>query len=146
MQNSRLLVFLQFLFLSLMFTPMYLISFEYAWIGAFICLSLALKLLLWTSGHNKIGNFNIVPEIKEKGELIQSGPYKYIRHPMYTSVLLIGLGALFYSFAFFKIFVLMALVGVLVLKARKEEGYWCEKDETYQAYKEKTKMFIPFVL
>jgi len=105
-----------------------------------------LKILLWTSTHNKIGNFNIVPEIKENCELIQTGPYKFIRHPMYTSVLLIGLGALFYGFAFFKLFILLALVVVMVLKARKEEGYWGKESKSYQDYKEKTKMFIPYVL
>jgi len=143
---SRLLVFFQFLFLATLFIPMYLISFEYGWVVSFICLSLALKLLLWTSAHNKVGNFNIIPEIKEGCILIRTGPYKFIRHPMYTSVLLVGLGALAYGFAFFKLGVLGTLILVMSIKARKEEKFWCEKSVEYKRYQEETKMFIPFVL
>ncbi|HIC44648.1 MAG TPA: isoprenylcysteine carboxylmethyltransferase family protein [Sulfurimonas sp.] len=143
---SRLLVFFQFFCLCLLFVPLYIIPSQYGWIVSFICLSLAIKLLLWTAQHNKLGNFNIVPEIKEGGQLIQTGPYKFIRHPMYTSVLLIGLGTLAYSFAFFKIIIMFVLVLVMVIKAKREEGFWCESSSKYKSYQEKTKMFIPFIL
>ena len=143
---SRLLVFLQFLFLSLLFIPMYLIPIEYAWVFSFICLSLALKLLLWTSMHNRPGNFNIIPEIKDDCKLITTGPYKFIRHPMYTTVLLIGLSALVYSFALFKLGVMLGLILVMFLKAKREEKFWCKHAVEYTSYQEKTKMFVPFVL
>ena len=143
---SRLLVFLQFLFLCLLFMPIYLIPVPYAWIFSFVSLSLALKLLLWTSVHNKLGNFNIIPEIKDGCKLIRSGPYKFIRHPMYTSVVLIALGVLGYWFAFFKIGVILGLILVMVFKAKREEQFWCEHSAEYSRYQEKTKMFIPFVL
>jgi len=143
---SRLLVFSQFTLLLFLFTPLYLIPTQYGWIAAFVFLSLALKLLLYTSMHNKLGNFNIVPEIKEGCSLITTGPYRFIRHPMYTSVLLVGLGALSYGFAIFKLGLMLALIIVMALKARREEKYWCESSDEYRSYQKKTKMFIPFVL
>jgi len=143
---SRLLVFLQFSFLLILFLPFFLVPVQYSWIASFVCLSLALKLLLYTSMHNKVGNFNIVPEIKQGCQLIKTGPYSYIRHPMYTAVLLVGLGALFYGFAWFKLGVFLALVLVMFIKANKEEKYWCASLAEYKEYKQKTKMFIPFVL
>ena len=143
---SRLLVFFQFLCLFLLFMPFYLIPTDNGWIAAFICFSLAVKLLLWTAQHNKPGNFNIVPEIKKGCQLIQTGPYKFIRHPMYTSVLLIGFAALFFGFAWFKILIIGILILVMVIKARREEKYWCESSEAYKTYQQKTKIFIPFVL
>lgn len=146
MFTSRLLVFSQFTLLIGLFLPFNLISTQYGWIGAFVFLSLALKLLLYTSMHNKVGNFNIVPEIKEGCSLITTGPYRYIRHPMYTSVLLVGFGALSYGFAFFKLGLILALIIVMALKARREEKYWCEDSQEYKIYQKKTKMFIPFVL
>lgn len=146
MYISRFLVLLQFLSLILLFVPFQIISLEYGWIVSFVCLSLSLKLLLWTSQHNKIGNFNIVPEIKEGCTLIKTGPYYFIRHPMYTSVVLIGIGALTYGFSFYKIGVLSVLILTMYLKASREERFWCEKTSQYQEYKAKTKMFIPFIL
>jgi len=146
MLTSRLLVLAQFTLLGLLFIPLELIDTQYGWVLAFVCLSIALKLLLYTSMHNKIGNFNIVPEIKEGCDLITSGPYKYIRHPMYTSVLLIGLAAVSYGFSFFKLVLIVFLVIVMALKARREEKYWCEHSTAYQDYQSKTKMFIPFIL
>ena len=38
--------------------------------------------------YNQPGNFNIRPTPKTWGTLVTSGPYHWIRHPMYTSVLL----------------------------------------------------------
>ena len=47
----------------------------------------AVAVLVWTSRYNRLGNFNILPEIKEGCELIQTGTYHFVRHPMYTLVL-----------------------------------------------------------
>ena len=143
---SRFLVFLQFSFLALLCMPFYLIPLQYAWIVSFISISLCLKLLIWTSYHNKIGNFNIVPEIKEGCELIQTGPYRFIRHPMYTAIVLAGLSAMFYGFALFKLVLMVGLVLVLFVKAKREEKFWCEHTLAYTKYQKNTKMFIPFVL
>lgn len=143
---SRSLVFLQFLFLSILFIPAYVIPLEYGWIVSFICISLSVKLLLWTSFHNKRGNFNIVPELKEGCKLIQTGPYHWIRHPMYTAVILIGFGVMFYVFAFFKIVFMGGLIVVLFAKAKREERLWCEKTFEYTRYQKQTKMFIPFII
>ena len=40
---------------------------------------------LFTLYHNKIGNFSVYPEIKPRARLITSGPYRQVRHPMYTA-------------------------------------------------------------
>ena len=101
---------------------------------------------LSTLYFNRIGNFNITPEIKENSKLIKNGAYKYIRHPMYFSVFLTMGGVVLTEIDVINIFCYMVLVIVLYLKASKEEKLWSEKLEEYKQYKKNTKMFIPLVL
>ena len=48
---------------------------------------------LWTLWVNRPGNFNIRPEPHPDGHLVQEGPYRWVRHPMYGAVLLLAAGA-----------------------------------------------------
>jgi protein-S-isoprenylcysteine O-methyltransferase Ste14 len=48
---------------------------------------------LWTLSANHPGNFNIRPEPKVLGHLVTTGPYRWVRHPMYGAVLLLATGA-----------------------------------------------------
>lgn len=101
---------------------------------------------IYTLYFNRIGNFNITPEIRENSKLIKNGAYKYIRHPMYFSVFLMMSGVVLTKINIINIFCYLVLIIVLYLKARKEEKLWSEKLEEYKQYKKHTKMFIPFVL
>ena len=96
--------------------------------------------------RNQLGNFNIQPKMKENAQLITTGIYAYIRHPMYLSVLLMMLGVLISSPSIVEILCLIVLTIVLVLKAQKEEAIWIEENKEYLQYKKNTKLFIPFIL
>ena len=48
----------------------------------------SLALAGWTFLHTRPGNFNIRPTPKVGGSLVTTGPYRHIRHPMYSAVLL----------------------------------------------------------
>lgn len=101
---------------------------------------------VYTLFCNRLGNFNITPEIKDNANLITYGAYKYIRHPMYFCVLLIMLGVVLTEISVLNILLSLVLTLVLYLKAVKEERLWEQKIKEYGEYKERTKMFIPFVL
>ena len=101
---------------------------------------------LWAITHNKRGNFNIQPKLKEGCRLVTSGAYNYIRHPMYTSVILMMLGVLVSSPTLLELIFFIALIAVLALKAKREEMLWCGHDEAYLAYQKRTKLFIPYIL
>src|SRR5659263_263910 len=58
--------------------------------GAFLLAGTSVVLAAWTLVYNRPGNFNIRPTPKVHGVLVTTGPYRWIRHPMYTSVLLGG--------------------------------------------------------
>ncbi|ADJ28762.1 methyltransferase family protein [Nitrosococcus watsonii] len=94
---------------------------------------------------NQLGNFNIHPEIKPNASLIIHGPYKYIRHPMYTSLLIMMLGITIYNSHPLNFLGLAILILVLIAKSRIEENLLREHFPTYTDYMTTTKKFIPFI-
>ena len=65
----------------------------FAWLGWGLTV-LGLGLAIWARVHLG-GNWSGAVTIKVGHELIRTGPYRRVRHPIYTGVLLASLGALF---------------------------------------------------
>ena len=101
---------------------------------------------LWAIMHNQRGNFHIRPVLKEGCTLITTGPYRLIRHPMYTSVITMMLGVLISTPNLVEALLFLLLILTLYLKGRREEVLWCGHDAGYLVYRERTKLFIPYVL
>ena len=84
--------------------------------------------------------------LKENHELIDRGPYRFIRHPIYTGFALLILGTtLWYGHAEGFIFFIALLAGLYIRAQREERLLSKQFPSTYLSYKAKTKMFIPFV-
>lgn len=94
---------------------------------------------------NRPGNFNIYPEIKSNARLIINGPYKYIRHPMYTSLLIMMSGLAIYNSHFLNFMGLAVLALVLATKSHIEEILLRNHFPAYSEYMQRTKKFIPFI-
>ena len=80
----------------------------------------------------------------DEGNIATRSPFRYIRHPIYVSiyVLSIGMGFLFFAWAWFA--VLAAFVPLWWLEAKSEEREMRERyGKAYTAYMERTAMFIP---
>ena len=107
---------------------------------------LGLSFGIYTLLFNKLSNFNISPLIKKDANLITNGAYKYIRHPMYFSVLLMLVAVVIRDISPVNIILYLFLIVVLFLKAKKEEDLWMNENLQYMECRKKTKMFIPFVL
>ena len=139
----KFLVFLQFALIGLMliFSHGVLHSFP-----AMLIFLLGAGIGLWAISHHKRGNFNIQPKLKEGCTLVTSGAYNYIRHPMYTSVIFMMLGVLVSTPVLLEFLFFTALIFVLVLKAKREEELWCGHDKAYIEYRNRTKLFIPYIL
>jgi protein-S-isoprenylcysteine O-methyltransferase Ste14 len=91
-------------------------------------------------------NWGMPMSIKESPELVTDGPYAYVRHPIYSGVSLAMLGSAFASsFVWLAAF---AIFGAYFFYSatREEQTMLKAFPETYPAYKQRTKMFIPFVL
>jgi protein-S-isoprenylcysteine O-methyltransferase Ste14 len=83
---------------------------------------------------------------RKTDQLTIVGPYKLVRHPMYSSVLCISLGlaCLLQSWAFLAVFVIyVVLLGALI--PVEEAGLQQAYGEPYSTYRQRVKRLIPLV-
>ena len=141
--KSRVLVGLQFFFIFLMLLPLGTKTIHPIFGLLFVVVGLVIGLLAITS--HKRGNFNIRPDIKESCELVTTGIYAYVRHPMYLSVILsmFGIALIYFTYYEFVLFVLLVLT--LLVKLFYEESLWKCHSTEYEAYMKRTKRLIPFI-
>jgi protein-S-isoprenylcysteine O-methyltransferase Ste14 len=112
-------------------------------IGVLLCVA-GMALAVWARVH--IGrNWGTPMSLKENPELVTSGPYQYIRHPIYSGMLLAILGsALVGGLVWLIVFV--AYGAYFIYGARVEEQIMTRQfPDQYPGYKKQTKMIIPFV-
>lgn len=106
---------------------------------------LGLGFAIWARLH--IGrNWGSPMSQKTDPELVTSGPYRLVRHPIYSGILVAGIGtAVALSWLWL---VAMVLAGIyFVYSATVEERYLTEQfPDTYPAYKHSTKMLLPLIL
>jgi protein-S-isoprenylcysteine O-methyltransferase Ste14 len=99
---------------------------------------------IWARVH--IGrNWGTPMTQKEEPELVTSGPYHLVRHPIYSGILVASVGtAVALSWLWL---IAVALAGTYFLySATVEERYLTEQfPDTYPTYKHATKMLVPFV-
>jgi len=89
-----------------------------------------------------------VPKSKkeENAELVTTGPYALVRHPIYGGMLLAVLGSAIGQSALW-LLPLIVYGPHFILSARREENLLIEQcPERYRAYMKRTKMLLPFVL
>ncbi len=90
-------------------------------------------------------NWSPRPAVKEDHELVTSGPYRFVRHPIYTGIICAAFGTALTGTIFGLIVFIIASV-VFIARIRKEEDIMLELfPDTYPAYQAKTKKLIPFV-
>jgi protein-S-isoprenylcysteine O-methyltransferase Ste14 len=109
-----------------------------------VCFTLGLGLAIWARVH--IGrNWGPPMTQKDEPELVTSGPYRLVRHPIYSGILAAGLGtAVALSWWWL---IAVALAGVYILYSAKiEERYLTDQfPDDYPDYKRSTKMLVPFI-
>lgn len=110
---------------------------------ALALLACAAGLGLWTIVHNRPGNFNIRPEPKASGRLVTSGPYRYVRNPMYSALLLFAAAVVLAYADGWKIACWLALALVLLAKSMLEERGLRELHAGYAEYAKRVRRFIP---
>ena len=110
-----------------------------------VLFALGLGFAIWARAH--IGrNWGTPMSQKDEPELVTSGPYRLVRHPIYSGILVAGVGTAIALSWFWLIAV--ALAGVyFVYSATVEERYLTEQfPDSYPAYRHSTKMLVPYLL
>ena len=118
------------------------------WAVALGAIIFASALWIFRISHKALGrNWSISLEIREQHRLVSSGPYALIRHPMYTSFLLMGIGqALLLSNWMVGLAGLAGFAILYFLRVDKEERMMLANfGQQYRAYMERTKRIIPFL-
>jgi protein-S-isoprenylcysteine O-methyltransferase Ste14 len=83
--------------------------------------------------------------LKEGHELVTSGPYALVRHPIYTGLLTAQIGSMFAGGAFWMILFAFCCP-VFLNAARVEDRLMLQQfPNEYPGYKSRTKFLIPFV-
>ena len=113
------------------------------WLGVGLCLA-GFALAFWARAH--LGrNWGMPMSLRQGHELVTSGPYGYVRHPIYSGLMLAMIGsAVTLSLLWLALFVLY--FAYFLYSARTEEKMMLAQfPDTYPAYRRRTKMLVPFV-
>jgi protein-S-isoprenylcysteine O-methyltransferase Ste14 len=78
--------------------------------------------------------------------LVTSGVYRYIRHPLYSSLLLLNWGVFFKDISLLGELLAIVATFFLILTAKADEAECVQAfGAEYQEYTKRTKMFIPYI-
>ena len=100
----------------------------------------------WAVAAVGVRNVRVMPEANERTQLVTTGPFRFVRHPMYTGLSIACVGFSLMPFHPWKGIALAVLIVVLVLKSNLEEEQLSAQFAEYEAYQKRTKRVIPFVI
>ena len=121
----------------------YRFNFDVQLAGTILC-AIGIGIAIWARRY--LGrNWSGTPSIKKDHELGTSGPYRFVRHPIYTGMFLALFGsALVAGVVWFVIFLVFTVM--FFFRIPVEERYMMQLfPDQYPAYKKRTKALIPFV-
>ena len=106
---------------------------------------LGILLMTWAILSMKLTNMNVFPDVRAGSRLVTGGPYQWIRHPMYTALLMIMLALVCESFSYWRGFCWLLLSVDLVVKLSYEERLLGEAFDDYEAYRLRTWRLVPWI-
>ncbi len=112
-------------------------------IGVILCAA-GMAFLVW--GRQHLGrNWSQTVSIKKGHELVTSGPYRFVRHPMYAGGLIACIGSAIVCGGAW-IFLLVILGAIFLWRVGAEDKLMEQQfPNEYPDYKKRTKALIPFV-
>ncbi len=106
---------------------------------------LGLALAVWARVY--IGrNWGMPMSRKQDPELVTTGPYHAIRHPIYSGMILAMIGTAI-AVSWYWVIAVALMAAYFIVSAVHEERYMAEQfPGAYPDYKRSTKMLVPFIL
>ena len=105
----------------------------------------AIALSIWARRSFIGGPFNIHAQPVER-PLLLTGPYKFMKHPMYTAALLLIWSSILGHLSILNTIIGLTVTGIIVVRIAVEEQFLHECYPGYTDYSAKTKKIIPFII
>jgi protein-S-isoprenylcysteine O-methyltransferase Ste14 len=113
------------------------------WVGVGLCLA-GFAFAVWARVH--IGrNWGMPMSLREGHELVTSGPYAYVRHPIYSGLMLAMIGSAFTAGLLWLLGLVLYFIYFIFAARSEEKTMLTQFPDAYPAYRRRTKMLIPFV-
>ena len=116
----------------------------YLWIGLTMTFA-GVMFAIWarvTLGRNWSG----IVTVKRDHELIRTGPYALVRHPIYTGITFAVFGTAIFIGEIKSLIVVVAMLSVFTYKMKIEEQFMTEQfGSEYASYRQTTKALVPFL-
>ena len=115
--------------------------------NTFVLIFEAVSMLLgiWAILVMKLHTLTVLPSVKAGGQLCTSGPFRLIRHPMYTAVILLLFALLLNDYSTTRLIVFLIVLIDLIVKMNVEEKILTAHYEGYKDYMIGTKRIIPYI-
>lgn len=152
-ERGELLVMLQFVLMGLfVLTPIaspfnqdvFAATYEWRWAALIALCAIAVGFTLFGMLHIR-ENLTPLPYPVEDNQLVESGVYSIVRHPLYSSLLFAALGWVVFNLSWSHALVLAVGFVFFDHKASKEERWLTERHPQYEAYRMRVRKFIPWI-
>ena len=116
-------------------------------LNVIIVISLISGLLVAITARRTLAaNWSSQVALKKNHELITTGPYRYVRHPIYTGMLLMFIGTALTLGTFGACIGFLIILSGFLSKLKQEEALMAEHfPQEYIVYKRHTRTLIPFI-
>jgi len=113
--------------------------------GAAVCIY-GLYFTIWAR-RTLAGNWSSDVTFKQDHELIRSGPYRIVRHPIYTGLLIMSLGtAIGFGQLHCWLSIPITAIGFWIKLSQEEQLLLRHFPNEYPAYQKQVKALVPFIL
>jgi protein-S-isoprenylcysteine O-methyltransferase Ste14 len=107
---------------------------------------IASGILLAVRGVTDLGRaMTPLPRPREGAELVETGAYALVRHPIYAGLILAAFGWAIVQASIVAVILAAALAAFLRLKSTREERWLEMRYPGYAAYRTRTRRFIPWI-
>lgn len=114
------------------------------WLGVGL-VAIGFGIAFWARGY--LGrNWGMPMSLRQGHELVTSGPYAYVRHPIYSGIMLAMVGAAVVEGLLWLVLFTLYFAYFLYSARTEEKMMVAQFPDAYPAYRRRTKMLIPFVL
>ena len=100
---------------------------------------------VWALITMRLDRLSVLPDPLPHVELVNTGPYRLVRHPMYTSLLIATLAWVLAAPIWWRWGLWFSLLVVLVVKLSYEEQLLQRRFPGYDAYRKRTWRLVPFI-